>query len=133
MANIKVNLMGRIDELDELSNPTLLKEVLEQNREGGTWPKTLEEEVAELLPMYNSLNLPSGIYMVTGIEGKNYGGYNGPDIPWPLQVEPSMSIFDIMVLVSNSEYNGYPDINHVWFEYVTVDVEARTIQFSMGS
>jgi hypothetical protein len=87
-----------------------------------------------------------GVYMVTGIEGKYYDGYvsgelqkaeDGEvrynDVPWPLAVTPEMSVFDIMVAVAASEANGYPDVNHVWFEAVDIDDQAHTMHFCMGS
>jgi len=100
--------------------------------------------------MYRPLGL-SGTFMVTGIEGKNYDGYvpgqrgehidgvwttfPAPenDAPWPLEVQPEWSMFNIMEAVASSEYNGYPHVNHVWFEFCTIDQETKTIQFSMGS
>ena len=42
-------------------------------------------------------------------------------------------MFDIMQLVAANPANGYPDINHVWFEAVDVDVLKQTIHFHMGS
>jgi len=92
------------------------------------------EHFGELQKMFEPLGLMPGTYMVTGIEGKFYDGYNDPDEkPWPLEVTPGMSAFDIMLAVEKSEANGYLDVNHVWFEHVDIDVMAMTIHFSMGS
>jgi hypothetical protein len=43
-----------------------------------------------------------------------------------------MSAFNIMVAVERSEANGYPHVNHVWFESMEIDEEGRTIKFGMG-
>jgi len=55
------------------------------------------------------------------------------DRPWPLEVPAGATMFDIMQLVAASDANGYPDINHVWFEAVDVDVLKQTLHFHMGS
>lgn len=103
--------------------------------------------IAENLGMYAPLNLPAGVYKVTGIEGKFYDGYvpgknlidgvwvdaPGNDTPWPLEVSSNMAAIDLMQAVAKSEANGYPDVNHIYFEGVTIDPVARTIRFSMGS
>jgi hypothetical protein len=102
----------------------------------------------EYYKMYQPLGL-SGSFRVTGIEGKNYDGYvpgkrliegtgqwmDAPDndLPWVLMVQPEWSMFNIMEAVAASEYNGYPDVNHLWFEGATIDEEERTIKFNMGS
>lgn len=133
-----IDLWGRIDELREIPTPDALRAYLLQCGIGG---------FESFKHMYDPLDLPEGIYMVTGIEGKYYDGYvpgkkladgvwvDEPqnDKPWPLQVTPSMSAFDIMLAVAASEANGYPDINHVWFERFTVDADAKTLKFDMGS
>ena len=72
--------------------------------------------------------------MVTGIEGIHCATYDSSGgTPWPLTLFPNMSITDLMVAVSESEANGYPDTHHIYFESVTIDTEAHTINFGMGS
>jgi len=87
---------------------------------------------SELWLMYQPLNIPGGLYMVNGIEGRNYDGYAN-DAPWPLEVVGTATTFDIMEAVSQSSYNGYPNAHHIYFEDVTIDTELKTISFSMGS
>ena len=121
-----MSLIGRIDELDTISNPKDLIYYLDDVEQISSF--------TELKRMYEPLGLMPGSYMVTGIEGQYYNGYNDPDeAGWPLDVTESMSAFDIMVAVAASAANGYPNVNHVWFETLTIDVLARTLQFSMGS
>lgn len=157
----EVDLMGRIDEVchngsspEELSNETLLRQYLAEvnagvfDQQGNPQPSREVEEFERYRAMYVPLGLPAGPYKVTGIEGRNFDGYvpgrrlteggqwvDAPenDQPWVLQVEPQYSAFDLMVLVANSEFNGYPHVNHVWFESLVINSEARTLQFGMGS
>lgn len=149
MSNIL--LIGRIDELDQISNAhNLLNYLLELAGSGyvvkdlslpSTAPGNLAddqgnpfEHFGELQRMYAPLGLTPGTYMVTGIEGEHYDGYNDPnEVAWPLEVTELMSAFDIMVAVAASAANGYPDVNHVWFEFLTIDTLVRTLRFSMGS
>lgn len=135
----------RIDEVEDFPTLEALKAYMAMvsDTEVTELPAHQVEEASKL---YEPLGL-SGTYMVTGIEGKYYDGYvPGKDLteagwvdapendkPWPLEVTPNMSGYDIMVAVAASEANGYPYINHVWFEGLDIDTEARTLKFSMGS
>lgn len=144
------HLRGRIDELEEIDSPTkLLNRMLSDSMNcylvedlnlGADAPGNLKPNQGNPLDgfenfikmYYPSLGL-SGTFMVTGIEGMYYDGYVGVDKPWPLEITPEMTPFDIMVAVTQSEANGYPDINHVWFEDMDIDEDNKTIHFSMGS
>lgn len=137
----KIDIMGRIDDLESIDTLDKLKANVNELYSD-------DEVQPDYSGMFEPLGLMPGTYMVTGIEGKNYDGYvSGKDLvdgvwvdapnndtPWPLQVtSPEQSAFDIMVLVTASEFNGYPDVNHVWFEMLEVDVLAMTLKFHMGS
>lgn len=122
---ISITLAGRIDELDTINTPDLLEAWLVETEDQG------RSEV--LAKMFEPLGLMPGTYMVSGIEGQYYDGYEDSGQPWPLEVTEAMSAFDIMQAVVLSEANGYPDINHVWFESLEVDVMALTLRFGMGS
>jgi hypothetical protein len=148
---LNIRLIGRIDELESINSAFALLNYMHQVA-GGCYvvkeigvssevPGNLAddqgnpfEDFGELQRMYVPLGLMPGTYMVTGIEGKHYNGYNDPDeVAWPLEVTEGMSAYDIMMAVAASEANGYPDVNHVWFEFLTIDVLALTLKFSMGS
>ena len=89
------------------------------------WVKTINSEIAVLRGALASIRQNFkpmgwvGPYMVTGIEGIHCATYDSSGgTPWPLTLFPNMSITDLMVAVSES---------------VTIDTEANTINFGMGS
>ena len=127
-----VALIGRIEEVEEIKTLEDLTDFLANLYDPQDEPEDYQRVLATYTEMLTPLNLKPGTYMVTGIEGKFCDGY-GQGQPWPLVVTPNMSVFDIMVAVAASEANGYPDINHVWFEAVDIDDQAHTMHFSMGS
>lgn len=53
--------------------------------------------------------------------------------PFPMVLTPDMAPINIMMEAVKSPANGYPNINHVWFEQMEIDDVARTIKFHMGS
>jgi len=159
---ISIDIIGRIDEFMDMDTPEKLYQYLCEvagvqelspkeehpqtsssnvTHDPNTNTSKLEygspsysiEDFDRLKKMYEPLGLMPGTYMVTGIEGKFHPEYD-EDTPWPLHdVREEYSAFDIMVLVESSEANGYPHVNHVWFEGMDIDVMAMTIHFSMGS
>jgi len=132
---VSMQLWGRIDELEEINSVDKMQANLLECHADDTEPP---DYLNTYKLMYDVLDLMPGTYMVTGIEGIFYDGYvpnepEGNDVPWPLEVPAGATMFDIMQLVAANPANGYPDINHVWFEAVDVDVLKQTLHFHMGS
>jgi len=132
---VSMQLWGRIDELEDIDTVAKMEANLLECHADDTEPPNYLEAYKR---MYDVLDLMPGTYMVTGIEGIFYDGYvpnepEGNDVPWPLEVPAGATMFDIMQLVAANPANGYPDINHVWFEAVDVDVLKQTLHFHMGS
>ena len=124
------SLFGRIDELDTINTPELLREYLLDVGSDEEESQALRN-FDEFCLVYQPLGL-SGQFTVKGIEGNMEEDEEYVD--FPLTVTPGMTVFNIMEAAwTETERVAWPDVNHVWFEGLDIDEENRVLQFSMGS
>lgn len=138
-----IALHGRIDELETIPTLEALAQHLHQVL-GGTVLEYTQQYAAMYQPLPGiTLN---AVYYVQGIEGIYFDGYVtgqllvagqfGPAVnnqPWPIHLRPGVTAYQLMLMVAASPYNGYPHVNHVWFEGLTVVPGCNLLSFGMGS
>lgn len=131
----EVPLLGRIDEIEGLTDLDKLREHLAEITDS---EEELDRDLLRYCRMFEPFSLQHETYRVKGIEGalKFYDPETKRIGDTFLMYLPQSPVRPIDLMVRAWHYTlavAWPNVDHVWFENMTIDEENETITFEMGS